>query len=34
MDTYIPCKHHQDCFESVSIDDTVGDLDDLIGSKY
>jgi hypothetical protein len=33
MDTYIPCKHHQDCFESVSIDDIVGDLDDLIGSK-
>jgi hypothetical protein len=26
-------QHHQDCFESVSIDDIVGDLDDLIGSK-
>jgi hypothetical protein len=24
-------QHHQDCFESVSIDDS--DLDDLIGSK-
>jgi hypothetical protein len=26
-------QHHQDCCESVSIDDIVGDLDDLIGSK-
>lgn len=24
--------HHQDCCESVSIDDIVGDLDDLIGN--
>jgi hypothetical protein len=33
MDTYILCNIIKIVFESVSIDDIVGDLDDLIGSK-
>lgn len=29
---YVQMHHHQDCCESVSIEDIVGDLDDLVGT--
>ena len=29
---YVRMYHHQDCCESVSIEDIVGDLDDLVGT--
>ena len=31
-DHYVRMYHHQDCCETVSIEDIVGDLDDLVGT--